>query len=56
LQSKRANLSDRAISRDPAVYPNPDKFDPERWLNSEGKIRDDLKFPSFGFGRRYALA
>jgi cytochrome P450 len=41
-----------AISRDPIVYPNPDRFDPERWLNSEGKIRDDLKFPSYGFGRR----
>jgi len=41
-----------AISRDPIVYPNPDQFDPERWLNSEGKIRDDLKFPSYGFGRR----
>ncbi|KAG2119306.1 cytochrome P450 [Suillus clintonianus] len=41
-----------AISRDPSVYPNPEQFDPERWLNSEGKIRDDIKFPSFGFGRR----
>ncbi|KAG1769952.1 cytochrome P450 [Suillus placidus] len=41
-----------AISRDPSVYPNPDQFDPERWLDSEGKIRDDLKFPSYGFGRR----
>ncbi|KAG2150821.1 cytochrome P450 [Suillus clintonianus] len=41
-----------AISRDPSVYPNPDQFDPERWLNSDGKIRDDIKFPSFGFGRR----
>ncbi|KAG1824838.1 cytochrome P450 [Suillus subaureus] len=41
-----------AISRDPIVYPNPDMFDPERWLNSEGKIRDDIKFPSYGFGRR----
>ncbi|KAG1769089.1 cytochrome P450 [Suillus placidus] len=45
-----------AISRDPSVYPNPDKFDPEKWLNSEGKFRDDLKFPSYGFGRRYDLA
>ncbi|KAH0838681.1 cytochrome P450 [Lanmaoa asiatica] len=42
----------RAISRDPEVYPNPDKFDPQRWLNSDGRVRDDLKFPSFGFGRR----
>ncbi|KIJ21384.1 hypothetical protein PAXINDRAFT_164896 [Paxillus involutus ATCC 200175] len=41
-----------AISRDPEVYPNPDKFDPQRWLGNDGKIRDDLKFPSFGFGRR----
>ncbi|KAG1754081.1 cytochrome P450 [Suillus paluster] len=41
-----------AISRDPSVYPNPDQFDPQRWLNTDGKIRDDLKFPSFGFGRR----
>ncbi|KAF8551911.1 cytochrome P450 [Imleria badia] len=41
-----------AISRDPEVYPNPDKFDPQRWLNSYGQVRDDLKFPSFGFGRR----
>ncbi|KAH7920047.1 cytochrome P450 [Leucogyrophana mollusca] len=41
-----------AISRDPVVYPNPDTFDPRRWLNSDGQVRDDLKFPSFGFGRR----
>ncbi|OJA12012.1 hypothetical protein AZE42_08156 [Rhizopogon vesiculosus] len=44
-----------AISRDPNVYPNPDQFDPDRWLNSEGKIRSDLKYPAFGFGRRYVL-
>ncbi|KAG9310273.1 cytochrome P450 [Chiua virens] len=41
-----------AISRDPEVYPNPDKFDPQRWLDRSGRVRDDLKFPSFGFGRR----
>lgn len=41
-----------AISRDASVYPNPDEFDPQRWLNSDGTIREDLKFPSFGFGRR----
>ncbi|KAI5994581.1 cytochrome P450 [Pisolithus orientalis] len=41
-----------AISRDPDVYPNPDKFDPQRWLGSDGRIREDVRFPSFGFGRR----
>ncbi|KAG1829954.1 cytochrome P450 [Suillus variegatus] len=40
------------ISRDPNVDLNPDQFDPERWLDSNGKIRGDLKFPSYGFGRR----
>ncbi|KAG2099615.1 cytochrome P450 [Suillus discolor] len=40
------NVHSMAISRDPNVYPNPDRFDPERWLDSDGKIREDLKFPS----------
>ena len=44
--------SNRVISRDPEAYPNPDKFDPQRWLNNDGRVRDDLKYPSFGFGRR----
>jgi hypothetical protein len=42
----------RAISRDPEVFPGPEKFDLGRWLTSDGKLRDDLKFPYFGFGRR----
>ncbi|EGN99633.1 hypothetical protein SERLA73DRAFT_179744 [Serpula lacrymans var. lacrymans S7.3] len=41
-----------AISRDPDVYPNPDSFQPERWLDSQGKIKDNIKFPTYGFGRR----
>ncbi|KAG1741891.1 cytochrome P450 [Suillus paluster] len=41
-----------AISRDTSVYSNPDQFDPQKWLKTDGKIRNDLKFPSFGFGRR----
>lgn len=40
------------MGRDPSVFPNPEDFDPQRWLNSEGRIRDDLKAYTFGFGRR----
>ncbi|KAI0760149.1 CyP450 monooxygenase [Fomes fomentarius] len=43
-----------AMSRDPAIYPDPERFMPERFLK-EGKLdpglRDPFKF-LFGFGRR----
>ncbi|KAG1801739.1 cytochrome P450 [Suillus subaureus] len=42
----------RAISRDPDVFPDPNAFKPDRWLDTEGRVRDDLKFFVFGFGRR----
>jgi len=45
-------ISYRSVGRDPSVFPNPEDFDPQRWLNSEGRIRDDLKAYTFGFGRR----
>lgn len=41
-----------AISRDPDVFPDPDKFDPQRWLDHNGQIRNDLKFYPYGHGRR----
>jgi len=41
-----------AIANDPEVFPNPEKFDPQRWINAQGKLRDDLRFCTFGFGRR----
>ena len=43
----------RAIANDPDVFPNPDKFDPQRWFTVEGNLRDDLQFCTYGFGRRY---
>ena len=51
---KVAEVQDRAISRDPVAYPDPDEFKPERFL-VEGKpspnVRDPRKY-FFGFGRR----
>ncbi|KAG2138626.1 cytochrome P450 [Suillus bovinus] len=41
-----------AISRDPIVFPDPEKFDPQRWLDSEGRLKDNIKFIAYGFGRR----
>lgn len=43
----------RAISQDPVAHPNPDKFDPQRWIGGQGQFRNDMEgsFP-YGFGRR----
>jgi len=42
-----------AISRDPVTFPDPEKFDPQRWIDDHGCFRNDLggSFP-YGFGRR----
>ncbi|KAG2071558.1 cytochrome P450 [Suillus decipiens] len=41
-----------AISRDPEVYPEPDAFKPQRWVDDQGRLRDDLTFSVYGFGQR----
>ncbi|KAI9449576.1 cytochrome P450 [Lactarius psammicola] len=42
-----------AILRDPAVYPEPDTFKPERFLNQDGTLRDDpVLMSAFGYGKR----
>ncbi|KAG1733319.1 cytochrome P450 [Suillus lakei] len=45
-----------SISRDPDVFPDPEAFNPQRWLNDKGELRNDLKFYTFGFGRRVCPA
>ncbi|KAH8110769.1 cytochrome P450 [Phellopilus nigrolimitatus] len=42
-----------AMLRNPEVYPEPDKFKPERWLPTDGKLPPlDVNKMAFGFGRR----
>ena len=46
--------ANRSILNDPQVYPDPDKFNPERFLK-DGKLNPEIRDPSaslFGFGRR----
>ena len=43
----------RAILHDPEMYPNPENFKPERFLNEDGTVRDDPTLAlAFGVGKR----
>jgi len=42
-----------AILHNPTIYPEPDSFKPERFLNPDGSLRDDPVLTLvFGFGKR----
>ncbi|KAG1792730.1 cytochrome P450 [Suillus plorans] len=43
-----------AIANDPEAFPEPQTFNPQRWIDDAGRVRDDLRFFAFafGFGRR----
>ena len=44
---------DRAVLHDPELYPDPETFKPERFLNDDGKFHDDPTIAlAFGAGRR----
>ncbi|KDQ65052.1 hypothetical protein JAAARDRAFT_146391, partial [Jaapia argillacea MUCL 33604] len=44
-----------SIGRDPEVFPDPETFNPQRWINKDGNIRDDIRYFNFGFGRRVCV-
>ncbi|PBK70377.1 cytochrome P450 [Armillaria solidipes] len=41
-----------SVGRDPAVFPDPETFNPQRWIAADGTLRDDIRSYPFGFGRR----
>ncbi|KZT26043.1 cytochrome P450 [Neolentinus lepideus HHB14362 ss-1] len=41
-----------SIARDPVVYPDPESFKPHRWMDEDGRVREDMRYFNFGFGRR----
>ncbi|KAG1799006.1 cytochrome P450 [Suillus plorans] len=41
-----------SICRDPEVFPEPEVFKPQRWIDDQGLLRDDLTNFLYGFGRR----
>jgi cytochrome P450 len=43
----------RTVLHDPVLYPEPELFKPERFLDVDGSLRDDPVIISvFGFGKR----
>ena len=51
--SRLASTFCRAVLHNPATYPEPDSFKPERFINPGGSLRDDPVVTSlFGLGKR----
>ena len=53
ILARLASIFIRAILHDPVVYPDPDSFKPERFINLDGNLCDDpILTAAFGFGKR----
>ncbi|KAF7374578.1 O-methylsterigmatocystin oxidoreductase [Mycena sanguinolenta] len=41
-----------AMTRDESIYPEPERFNPDRFFTMDGKLKDEDTVLAFGFGRR----
>ncbi|KAF7346306.1 O-methylsterigmatocystin oxidoreductase [Mycena sanguinolenta] len=41
-----------AMTRDESVYPEPDRFNPDRFFTADGRLKEDDTILAFGFGKR----
>jgi C-22 sterol desaturase len=41
--------------RDPEIYPNPDEFDPDRWIIGDAEVKGAKNWLVFGTGPHYCL-
>ncbi|KAF8139519.1 cytochrome P450 [Mycena galopus ATCC 62051] len=44
-----------AMTRDESKYPEPERFNPDRFFTADGKLNDDDVVLAFGFGRRICV-
>lgn len=38
------------------AFPEPEKFDPQRWIDDGGRLRNDMCSYAYGFGRRWIIS
>ncbi|KAJ8020808.1 Cytochrome P450 2U1 [Holothuria leucospilota] len=43
------------MHHDPKLYPDPEKFDPNRFLTEDGQVKKQESFMPFGAGRRVCM-
>jgi len=44
-----------AMTRDECIYPEPERFNPDRFFTADGKLNNDDSVLAFGFGRRICV-